>query len=434
MRIAIDGYNLAMPQGTGVATYGYGLAEALKELGHQVEGVFGIAVGEDPALKEIRFFEALGRTTKPLSGKALLYRRAREFPVNFFGARVAPVPSSAFVEKRVFEKRLPAFDRIHTTRRLFERAERYFQLTGRFLSVGMMDPPDIMHWTYPLPLKLEGARNIYTLHDLVPLRLPYTTLDVKRYYHALVKRCIAEADHIVTVSESSRRDIEQIFGTPRGGITNTYQSAPMPPELSDQDRAADAASIEGIFGLKPQGYFLYFGAIEPKKNLGRLIEAYLSLMTETPLVIVGGRSWQSEDELKLITPQGAQGGIVSRLAGRIVRLDYLPRTLLMRLVRGAKAVAFPSLYEGFGLPVLEAMQLGVPVLTSNTSSLVEVAGNASVMVDPYDIRAIAGGLAALDSDADLRSRIAQAGGKQAGMFSTRLYTQRLDEMIKAIAL
>ena len=106
----------------------------------------------------------------------------------------------------------------------------------------------------------------------------------------------------------------------------------------------------------------------------------------------------------------------------------------MRLVRGAKAVAFPSLYEGFGLPVLEAMQLGVPVLTSNTSSLVQVAGNASVMVDPYDIRAIAGGLAALDSDADLRSRIAQAGGKQAGMFSTRLYTQRLDEMIKAIAL
>ena len=102
--------------------------------------------------------------------------------------------------------------------------------------------------------------------------------------------------------------------------------------------------------------------------------------------------------------------------------------MLFTLVRGAKAVAFPSLYEGFGLPALEAMMLGTPVLTSNTSSLPEVVGDAALKVDPYDVRAIAGGLRALDDDAQLRARLSLAGGEQARLFTMDRYQERLAAM------
>lgn len=425
MRIGIDGFNLALPHGTGVATYGFGLAEAIQGLGHQLDGIFGLDVGSDPKLREIRFFDALGRNT-PLRGKRLMVQRVLEFPRNFGTVRLRDVPWSDQVVKKAFARRLPTFDRLLSAGRLFERAERHFQLTGRFLKVEMPSPPEVMHWTYPLPVRLEGARNVYTLHDLVPLKLPYTTLDIKRTYFRLVQHIVAHADHILTVSESSRRDIEDMFGPARGGISNCYQSAPVPLDLDPDAAAEDAAAIEGIFGLKAQGYFLYFGAIEPKKNLGRLIEAYLAMRTDTPLVIVGARSWQSEEELKLI-----KGG--SHLSGRIVQLDYLPRTLLMRLIRCAKAVAFPSLYEGFGLPVLEAMQMGTPVLTGDTSSLPEVAGAAAVKVDPYDVAAISAGLSRLDADADLRNALRKAGHEQAARFSPSAYQDRLARVYAEVA-
>jgi glycosyltransferase involved in cell wall biosynthesis len=293
----------------------------------------------------------------------------------------------------------------------------------------MDDPPDIMHWTYPLPIELVGSRNIYTLHDLVPLRLPYTTLDAKASYRALTKACTECGDHICTVSEASRRDIIAEFAIDPARVTNSYQASPLPAAALAHSPAEDAAMIEGIFGLPAQGYFLFFGAIEPKKNLGRLIEAYLALRTETPLVIVGARAWRSEEELRLLR-EDEDGDSAHRqtLAKRIIRLDYMPRPLLLRLIRGARALAFPSLYEGFGLPVLEAMQFGTPILTSNTSSLPEVAGEAAVLVDPYDPLAIAAGLRALDSDGALRARLSQAGPEQAARFSEERYRERLEAM------
>jgi glycosyltransferase involved in cell wall biosynthesis len=315
-----------------------------------------------------------------------------------------------------------------TSADLFEIAHRHFRLYGRFLPLRMANPPQIMHWTYPVPVELVGSRNIYTLHDIVPLKLPFTTLDAKRHYHALLSRCIARAAHICTVSEASRADIIAEFGMDPARITNTYQASPM-ADASPGDPAEDAAAIEGIFGLKSQGYFLYFGAIEPKKNVGRLIVAYLSIRSDTPLVMVGGRSWRSEDELRLL-PQGdeAETDHGRKLAERIIRLDHLPRPLLRRLIRTARAVVFPSIYEGFGLPVLEAMELGTPVLTSSVSALPEIAGDAALLVDPYDVEAIADGLRALDADPALRSRLATAGPLRAMRFSGAHFNERLDAM------
>ena len=435
LRVGIDGYNLAMPNGTGVATYGFTLARMLQHAGHRVEGVFGLDVGRDAALREIMFFDLLGREEPKNKPRAQIRRERarlwRDAIRPFVTLRAEPVALSDRVEKSAYASRLPAFDRLVSSAHLFPIAFAHHDTYNRFLRLRMDDPPDIMHWTYPVPVEMVGARNIYTLHDLVPLRLPYTTLDLKGSYHAIVRRCVERAAHICTVSESSRADIVAEFGVDPARITNTYQPSPVPDGLLAADPADDAAMIEGIFGLPRQGYFLFFGAIEPKKNLGRLLEAYLATRSDTPLVIVGARAWQSDSELRLLR-NGAASRYSRAATERIIQLDYLPRALLLRLIRSAKAVTFPSLYEGFGLPVLEAMQLGTPVLTSHTSSLPEVAGDAAVFVDPYDVASITAGLTALDTDAGLRVRLSAQGLVQAANFSEARCVERVNAMYATV--
>jgi len=237
---------------------------------------------------------------------------------------------------------------------------------------------------------------------------------------------------VCTVSEASRRDIMDLFGAPGDRVTNTYQSAV--PAALPVDDAGLGEWLAGLFGLQRDGYFLFFGALEPKKNVGRLLEAYLASGIQTPLAVVGGRAWKSEGEMRLV--QGANGGkggdagFVS--SGRVRQFEYMPRPWLTGLVRGARAVVFPSLYEGFGLPVLEAMQLGTPVITSTESSLPEVAGDAALLVNPYDTGAIAGAMRALDSDPALRARLSVAGLEQSARFALPEYQSRLRRLYASV--
>ena len=291
-RIGIDGYNLAMPNGTGVATYGMSLAQTLSSGGHRVEGLFGFDVGADESLRQVNFYDLLerpyptSRTPAQVRRRWLRLRRDALRPRLTLTAREVPI--TAQVETGAFADRLPHFDRLTSVAHLFDIAHLHFRSYKRFTTVHMADPPAIMHWTYPVPVRLAGAHNIYTLHDLMPLKLPHTTLDAKSRYMGILRGCIASAARVCTVSEASRRDILEHFDIEPARVVNTYQSSPMPASSLVQDAAEDAAAIEGIFGLPRQGYFLFFGAIEPKKNLGRLLEAYLALRTETPLVVAGG--------------------------------------------------------------------------------------------------------------------------------------------------
>jgi glycosyltransferase involved in cell wall biosynthesis len=417
MRIGIDGYNLALPHGTGVATYGFTLAETLAAGGHAPEGLFGVDAGPAPDLAETLFFDRLGREAKA-EGRALLPAYRPRLTV-----RASVVPLTPRVDRRPLAHRWPPFVRLATAPRLFALAHRHFATFRRFVPVRMPDPPPIMHWTYPVPVTLVGSRNIYTLHDLVPLKLPYTTLTAKRTYRALVERCLAQGAQTCTVSDASRDDIVAEFGTDPARITTCWQAAP-PGDALPASPAEDAAAIAGTLGLRPQGYFLFFGAVEPKKNVGRLLEAHLSRNTATPLVLVGGKGWQSENELVLLRPDPALGHDAA-LRARVIRLEHLPRLLLTRLIRCAKAVTFPSIAEGFGLPVLEAMALGTPVLTSKGGALEEVAGDAALLVDPLDVRDIATGLARLDDEPALRARLSAAGPVRAERFSQARFADRL---------
>jgi len=280
-----------------------------------------------------------------------------------------------------------------------------------------------------MPLRIGGIPNLYTLHDLVPLRLPYTTLDNKRQYLKMVRKIAQTADHIVTVSESAKADIMTILGVPEKRITNTYQAVNIPAKYRDKPTQIVELELRGTFGLDYKDYYLFWGSIEPKKNVGRIIEAYLASGVKAPLVIVGAQAWKSEDELKLLDDDHLRTMIridnETRVKRKIIQLSYAPFPLLVSLIRGAKCTIFPSLYEGFGLPVLESMLLGTPVISSNTASIPEVAGEAAILVDPYDAQKIAQAIRAVDADEGLRNSLVLAGLTQADRFSEVAYVNRL---------
>ncbi len=415
-KIAIDGYNLSLEAGTGVATYARNLSFTAHDLGHEVHVLYGMRSSpRNPLLREIAFFDSNMRPQHPL---VRLNQSAKRLFTSLCGLRARSIPVTGRVIATPFQARLPYFDQIWNVPMLFSRAQDYFDLVRKPLNVTLPIRPDLMHWTYPLPIKLDGVKNIYTVHDLVPLRLPYTTLDVKSRYFRLLRHIARKADHIVTVSECSKRDIINLLGVSEDRVTNTYQAVDIPEKYAKKPEDVVKREVAG-FNLPYRGYMLFFGAIEPKKNIGRLIEAYLSSKIEAPLVLVGKRAWKAEQELRLLN---------ANTRDRIIHIDYAPFPLLVSLIKGAKAVLFPSLYEGFGLPVLEAMKLGTPVLTSTQASLPEVAGDAALLVDPYDCREIAEGIRALDGNSNLRRELAHKGLERAALFSRENYKRRLNEL------
>ncbi|MEZ2311109.1 glycosyltransferase family 4 protein [Paraburkholderia sp. RCC_158] len=425
--VAIDGHNLALQRGTGVATYARNLANNLAEMGWDVSTLYGTPVSSKtaPLLREVQFFDSLGGAGFGQSKLSVVRNWAKEIVASPFGYRAAEILPSGSVETRRFADRLPTNAAILNVRSLFDIARRHFRRHGKFLEVRFPGKIDVMHWTYPLPVKVANVPNIYTIHDLVPLRLPYTTLDNKRYYYRLIKGCIGNGDHICTVSERSKDDIVDLFDVPPDDVTNTYQAVDAISWGAQKTQTEAEAEVKGVFGLEPRDYFLFFGAIEPKKNVGRLIEAFLSSHVDSCLVVVGSLAWKADEEMKLVNAMLKQRPELRR---RIRLFDYTSRPFLISLIRAAKAVVFPSLYEGFGLPILEAMQLGTPTLCSSGGSLPEIAGDASVCVDPYDVGDIARGLRILDQDEQLRKHLALAGVERAKVFSADAYKTRLLQM------
>jgi glycosyltransferase involved in cell wall biosynthesis len=343
--------------------------------------------------------------------------------------------SGAVITRQV-ERRAPPAHAVWASGNLFHGANRAYGAWGKFTPLEFDEAehpgPRIMHWTYAIPIRAKGRPNLYTIHDLVPIRLPFATLDNKRRHLSLCREICATADGVVTVSEHSKRDIVQLLGVDEKRITVTHQAVSLPEALTGRDETDVAREVEGMFGLPWREYFIFFGAIEPKKNLARVIEAYLGSGVTAPLVIIGGKAWLDDDQTQLMYEDLVETSVLRdgllRRADRVRLYDYLPFSLLVSLIRGAKATLLPSLYEGFGLPVLESMLLGTPVLASTQGSLPEIAGEAALLVDPYDARAIRRGITALDRDADLRAELTRRGVAQAAKFSTQTYQARLAEL------
>lgn len=424
--ICIDGFNLAAAQGTGIATYSRNLLKAADRLGFGTEALFGPTIPAGP-LKPFGEVAILDpeRPATPLRMAQKIDRDLRTF-FSPQGRTAHPVNTSDDVIWPGGEAARPVAKQFWASHKLYFYANRAFKKHGRGTPVHFATDeaaaPDVMHWTTLLPLRARNAANIYTIHDLIPLRLPHTTLHNKQVFMNLCREVVRHADHIAVVSEATRQDVIRMLGVPEDRVTNTYQAVSLPKALIERPERDVATELEATFQLGWGDYFLHFGAVEPKKNLGRIIEAYLSSGVKSPLVIVGGRGWLSEPETALLGHVKAMG---SPSANRIHVYEYMSFAALVSLIRGARAVLFPSLYEGFGLPVLEAMSLGTPVLTSNQGSLPEVAGDAAFQIDPYDIDALSRAIRAIDADADWRQEASTLGKRQAALFNDDAYDAKL---------
>ncbi len=267
----------------------------------------------------------------------------------------------------------------------------------------------LFHATEHLLLPLRGIPTVLTVHDLIFRHLPEHHKPLNRWYlNATLPLYCRRADHIIAVSEATRRDLMVAYSLPAEKITVIHEAADPRFRLPAPGAVARARTAYGL----PEEYLLYVGTIEPRKNLPRLLHAWEPLYeagTAPPLVIAGRRGWLADDFYAALERSPCREAVF--FTG-YVQDDDLPA-----LYGGATAFLFPSLYEGFGLPPLEAMACGAPVICSNTSSLPEVVGEAALTVGPTETDALRAALHRLLSQPELQAELRARGLQRAAQFS-----------------
>jgi glycosyltransferase involved in cell wall biosynthesis len=269
---------------------------------------------------------------------------------------------------------------------------------------------DLLHsLQFVTPLRLDRPR-VVTVHDLSYLRFPGTVEQPRRaYYRLLVPASLRRAARIVTNSAATAYDVAAAFPEVADRLRVTRFGTPT--WVEGRDRPAGAPP--------PEAPFLFVGTLEPRKNLERLLRAYVRFLELWPtrerpaprLVLAGGRGWLDSDLRELIRPLHREGRL--ELAG------YCDPDRLWQLYVSARALLFPSLHEGFGFPILEAMAAGLPVLTADRGAMREVARDAALLVDPDREEAIAAGLLRLADDPELRDRLTRRGRERAAELTWR---------------
>lgn len=257
-----------------------------------------------------------------------------------------------------------------------------------------------------LPFFYKG-KSVITIHDLAiysnPEWFPSGQWFSKRF---LVPSSIKKANKIFAVSKFTKQDVIKLFGVAENKVDVVYEG------LTDNMSGKIEEGFENVsrkFGLEKNKYLLFLGTLEPRKNLRMLIEAYFRIKKFHPdikLVLGGKIGWNSEKILK-----------DSKTVHGVVITEYLTKEEKWMLLKNALVLAFPSLFEGFGLPILEAQSVGVPVLTSNTSSMPEVGGDSALYVDPEDLKSIAEGLLKIIEDEELRKELISKGHENVKRFS-----------------
>ncbi len=269
---------------------------------------------------------------------------------------------------------------------------------------------DLLHSTDSIPPALGARRFVITVHDLNFLYYPqFLTAESRRYYNDQIAWAVERADHILADSEATRGDLNRLLHVPLDKVTTVYLAADPAFRPLPADEVATALASYHL----SSGYLLFVGTLEPRKNLPGLLSAYRILLdrgeTKKPLVLIGGRGWLYEETFRRVEKLG--------LAERVRFLEDVADADLPALVNGAALLCMPSFYEGFGLPALEAMACGTPVVVSDRGSLPEVVGEAAIQVDPDEPEAIAEGIARLLRDPALRARLRKAGLRQAARFT-----------------
>jgi len=281
-------------------------------------------------------------------------------------------------------------------------------------------PLDVFHSPdFTLPPTRPRARTLLTVHDLSFVRDPDSAVpSLREYLNRAVRRSVTRAHRVLADSQATKDDLAALFGAPPEKI-DVLLSGVDARFRPVRDLAALAA-VRARYDLGRGPIILSLGTLQPRKNYARLVQAFAqvvgrwwqigsSLMGDVNLAIAGGKGWLFDSifaEVKRLD-----------LEGRVKFIGFVDEADLPALYSAATVFAYPSLYEGFGLPVLEAMACGAPVIASNVSSLPEVVGDAGLLVDPLDVDAIAAGLIGLLQDASARDAYLRAGLQRAAQFT-----------------
>jgi glycosyltransferase involved in cell wall biosynthesis len=269
---------------------------------------------------------------------------------------------------------------------------------------------DLFHGTLNVVPLACPVPSVVTIHDLAFIRFPQTFRAHNRTYLDFATRMsVRRAGRICAVSEHTRREVSGLLGVPASRIIVTHDAVRAHFRVPG---AAALAQFRTRHGL-PEQFVLYVGTLEPRKNLPTLLEAYaqVAAVSKAPLLIGGGKGWLYSGIFERLEALG--------LRERVKFVGYLDEEELPLWYAAATLFVFPSIYEGFGMPPLEAMACGTPVVTSNTSSLPEVVGDAGIMVSPYDVDGLAAAIVRLLQDEALGADLRERGLQRARSFSWR---------------
>lgn len=270
---------------------------------------------------------------------------------------------------------------------------------------------DLLHSPDFIPPAFGASRHLITVHDLNFLYYPeYLTTESRRYYAGQIEWAVQKADHIVADSEHTRQDLIDALQLPPRKVTTVHLAANpiFAQEFADEEIDRTLSSYD----LVPD-YILFVGTLEPRKNVPTLLRAFDLLRKETgleiPLVLVGRKGWLYEEIDEVM--------VALQLDEHVRHLSKVNDQQLAHFYHRAGVLALPSHYEGFGLPVLEAMHCGCPVVASNRASLPEVAGDAAILLEPDEVEAWAAALAQVVTDQATRGELVEAGKRQASRFN-----------------
>jgi glycosyltransferase involved in cell wall biosynthesis len=276
----------------------------------------------------------------------------------------------------------------------------------------LRDRLDLFHATHYVIPPLARARAVVTIHDIIHVLYPQFLPNrlALLYARVMMRRALRRADRIITVSYNSKRDLVDYFGIAPARIDVVYNgvASRFQPNLPREERDRVTAK----YGL-PRPYLLFLGGEKPHKNVRNVIRAFAEARRERALphaLVLAGPMPKNRSRVEALIA-------ALDVDSRVFRTGVIPEEDLPGLFAGADAFLYPTLYEGFGLPVVEAMACGVPVLTSSTSALQEIAGGYSYLVDPMDVEAIARGIVDLATDPRRRAEFAELGKRRARDFS-----------------